>query len=138
MTAIGDALGAIGEGILNLPSAIVNVFVDLFTVEDDYFTSKFESYKIQLLSKFNTNPNELAALQNIQEKDIVSISGKWKNKSVTFVNFDAWQQYKDVFRGWINGFFAILLVFYNCNQVLFLIRGTYLFNSSKVDSKSEG
>lgn len=110
----------------------------MFTVEDDYFTSKFEYYKTQLLSKFNTNPDELIALQNIKESEITSIKSNWKGRTVTFVNFEAWQQYKSVFRGWINGFFAILLVFYNCNQVLFLIRGTYLFNSSGPDSKSEG
>lgn len=113
-----------GEGIANLPASIANVFIDLFTVEDDYFSNKLSYYQSKVFEKLGVDTSLVSQLENIGSSDIVDITGTYNGKTVTFVDFSIWQKYSNFFKGVINGFLKILLVFVNLRQVLWIVRGT--------------
>lgn len=128
---IGQGLTEIRDKVFNIPQLIVDGISQtlrwLFIPNENYFNNKFDEIKELLNSKIGMQQyiNIFGQIKTTGEESSglkINVYGK----EVTIVDFSWIYAYKSSFNIFFRGFFIVLLILYNINQIYFLIRGTHL------------
>lgn len=106
--------------------------MSLFVPSDGYFTSKIDELIDTFERKFSRNENmdSLFSLKSVSASRAKNWTINIFGSSVTIVNFDTFYKFTNHFANIARGFFFPLLIFYNINQLYFLIRGVNLYGTT--------
>ena len=125
---------------------LVTVFKYLFVPDDDYFSSYFESLQNRLnevfpfydyleqLEEVETNSTDISTSITISG---ISIFGQSISSS-DYIDLSIFNNYKETWYTWCRVFIYILLVLYNINEVIKLMRGVNAFNGSGKSAEPTG
>lgn len=94
--------------------------------EESYFNDKFEEIKIKFLDRVGIDTSGFDELKNVTAEDI-HFEGTVLGLNVKFVDLSFLEGFLSNFHDLVRGFFYPLLIFYNIDQIYFLIRGTHLY-----------
>jgi len=104
------------------------LLVSLFVPEQDYFNNKFEQIKSKFLDRVGIDTTGFEELKNVSAEDINGhFEGTVLGVNVKFIDLSFLEGFLSVLHGIVRGFFYPLLLFYNMDQIYFLIRGTHLY-----------
>lgn len=124
--------------LLELPSNIVNGIIngikELFLPADNFFDNIVAEIKQNIATKipYEVYLDVFGSLTDGSyydgEKDLnIKLEGYKISDNLTinqdFINFDNIIKYKDTWYSWIRGFIFILLIIYNLNEAIKLLRG---------------
>ena len=125
-----DGINSVVEGIANIGSGILNglkeLLLSLFVPEQDYFNNKFEQIKTKFLDRVGIETSAFDELKSVTAEDI-HFEGTVLGLNVKFIDLSFLEGFLSVFHDIVRGFFYPLLIFYNMDQIYFLIRGTHLY-----------
>ena len=118
-----------------IPEKISEVLKFLFIPNENYLTNKFNEVKRTMLSRFNIDflKGTLDDLQNIKAKPFKNIEGKIQEHSVTFVNFDFLNKNLSGIKTFTDGFFWLLFLFMQYNEIMNIIRKEKPIKGDKSD-----
>ncbi|NFL67176.1 hypothetical protein [Clostridium botulinum] len=146
----GDTTGNISDGILNIPilgailkallaildflkglvsslvdaliSALQALLTALFVPADNFFIDKFNGWKDVAIGKLgNNNLNFLQKANSSGIRDIyVDIAGK----HLCIVKLSIFENVKDSLYGWLKAFFYFLLILFNFNKIIKMLKGS--------------
>lgn len=118
------------EGITNITGGILNglkdLLLSLFVPEQEYFNNKFEQIKIKFLDRVGIDTSSLDELKNVSPENI-NFEANLLGKDIKLIDLSFISVILPQFHNLIRGFFYPLLLFYNMDQIYFLIRGTHLY-----------
>ena len=118
-----------------IPKFIEDVLKKLFIPSSDYLTKKFDEVKKMLLSRFNIDflKGTLDDFQSIEAKPFKNIEGKIQEHNVTFVNFDFLNKNLFGIKVFTDGFFWLLFLFMQYNEIMNIIRKEKPIRGDKSD-----
>jgi hypothetical protein len=147
MGGVGDFLGGLIEGVL---TGLGNFLAGLFTLPEGYWESEFDHRRERVSEKMGAPEDEVERLLSVDSSEVGDIRGDYNVLSLSssgggseggsgggsgsvgaykFVDFGFLRQHLPTFQGWIRGFLQLLIALWNMNQIVMLIRKTYLFKS---------
>lgn len=103
-----------------------------FVPDEDFFSDKFESLKGQFSDKLGVSGDEINQLKNVSGGSYTGISdfeGTLHGKTMKFVDLSILDGFIDRIHNLARGFMFPLLIFYNLNQIYFLVRGVNLYGT---------
>ena len=143
-----SSLNSVKDSILNLPETILNGLSNLFIPNIENMKTSFNSFIDYMTTKFGFN-SLIDTLHNLVDSSLngssVGAADLNKDFSINYNNTTIPLKFslpfsniitdstKNIFDGYLKGFFFILLIFYNLSEIYFLIRGIRPFNSSRTD-----
>lgn len=98
--------------------------------EEGYFQNKFEQIKIKFLDRVGIDTSGFDELKNVSPEDINNneyFEGTVLGINVKFIDLSFLEGFLSRFHDIVRGFFYPLLIFYNLDQIYFMIRGTHLY-----------
>lgn len=123
-------IGEVIEGIKGISGGIINglkeLLLSLFVPEQEYFQNKFDQIKIKFFERVGIDTSEFEQLKDVSPENInfeVNLLGK----DIKLIDLSFLDGILPKFHNLIRGFFYPLLLFYNMDQIYFLIRGTHLY-----------
>ncbi len=119
----------------SIPEKISDVLKFLFIPNENYLTKKFDEVKKNLLSRFNIDflKGTLDDFQAVKAKPFQNIEGKIQEHNVTFVNFDFLNKNLSGIKVFTDGFFWLLFLFMQYNEIMNIIRKEKPIKGDKVD-----
>lgn len=106
--------------------------------EEDYFNNKFEKIKIKFLDRVGIDTTGFDELKDVSAEDINGhFEGTVFGKKVKFIDLSFLEGFLSKFHDLVRGFFYPLLIFYNMDQIYFLIRGTHLYKRGDAGGDGE-
>ena len=129
-----SGINSVVEGITNVTGSILNglkeLLLSLFVPEQEYFQNKFDNIKIKFLDRVGIDTSEFEQLKDISSEDVVDNDNFKVNlfgKDMKIIDLSFLNGILPQFHNLIRGFLYPLLIFYNMDQIYFLIRGTHLY-----------
>jgi hypothetical protein len=111
-------------------NAFTTMLNDLFIPDENYFTTKFDEIKSAFLSKMPVDTSSLDSLKSVSDVALTNVQGSYLGNSYTFIDLSIWTDYLPSVKNIIRGFVYPFLIFFNVNQIYFLIRGKKLFGGN--------
>lgn len=142
------SLKNLNDSIIHLPQNILNGIIDLIVPDIENMKTSFNDFIDYMTTKFGFN-SLIDTLHTLVDSSLngssVGAADLNKDFSINYNNTTIPLKFslpfsniindstKNIFDGYLKGFFFILLIFYNLSEIYFLIRGTRPFNSSRSD-----
>ena len=111
-----------------------------FVPDDDYFSDRFEIIKTNFVNKIGVDGTEINQLGEVTSQSLTGLSdfkGTVYGQEVEFLNFDWFTSYLPRIQNLARGFMFPLLLFYNLNQIYFLVRGVNLYGTGRKGGEKE-
>lgn len=125
-----SGISEVVQGVKGITSGILNglkeILISLFVPEEDYFSSKFEQIKTKFMDRVGIDTSGFDELENVSAEDI-NFEATVLGINVKFIDLSFLEGILSKFHDLVRGFLYPLLIFYNMDQIYFMIRGSHLY-----------
>ena len=131
---ISSLKNKVAEVLQSIPSSILNGLKDLmiwlFVPDNNFFNDWGNNFKNSLHERlpYDIYTDFLEDIKTIKSSKLEDVTITIYGQEVVVLPFSIYYKYEKKIDGFISGFMMIMLVFYNLNQMYFLIRGTKLYH----------
>lgn len=124
---VGEVMEKIPSGIA---TALKDLFMELFVPDKNFFNDWGNNFKNSLKDKlpYDVYDGFFADIKSIKSSKLEDVTMTVYGKKVVVFPFSIYYKYEKKFDDIIMGFMFIVLIFYNLDQIYFLIRGTHLYH----------
>lgn len=124
--------------LVAIPGRIVGGLTDaiksLFIPSENYLADKFDTLQVAFKSKFGSN-EYLNSLSGFYSRSIEPFRINIYGKDVKIVDFNWFLSHLNTFHQIARGFMFPLMIFFNVNQIYFLVRGVNLWGTNRGTNK---